>query len=237
MNQKGLAPIVIVLILAALGGGAYYLSRTEGKFCGGFAANLAENQCPIGYVCQPEGSYPDASGKCTNIINSYFKKTAPQQTTQSLPTPSQQPTPTPSPVDETTNWKTYTHPQFSFKFPSNWYAEENPEYPGGNNIQFFLMGTEADFGHGNFIGNGIVGFEFSNNNQTLEELKTKYYPNTVNITISGKPALKTVLANPAVYVKLSKNETLSISIWNHDETSSSLDQIFDQMLSTFKFLP
>ncbi|OGH42360.1 MAG: hypothetical protein A3H79_01020 [Candidatus Levybacteria bacterium RIFCSPLOWO2_02_FULL_36_8b] len=36
----------------------------EGKFCGGIAANLPENQCPTGYKCQLDGNYPDASGKC-----------------------------------------------------------------------------------------------------------------------------------------------------------------------------
>lgn len=36
----------------------------EGKFCGGIAANLPENQCPKGYECQLDGNYPDAGGKC-----------------------------------------------------------------------------------------------------------------------------------------------------------------------------
>ncbi len=36
----------------------------EGKFCGGIAANLPENQCPEGYKCQLAGNYPDAGGKC-----------------------------------------------------------------------------------------------------------------------------------------------------------------------------
>lgn len=70
MIQKGLAPILIVLILAALVGGIYYLNHAEGKFCGGVAANLPEDQCPIGYKCQLEGNYPDASGKCFSIPKS-----------------------------------------------------------------------------------------------------------------------------------------------------------------------
>lgn len=36
----------------------------EGKFCGGIAANLPQNQCPAGYKCQLDGKYPDASGHC-----------------------------------------------------------------------------------------------------------------------------------------------------------------------------
>lgn len=36
----------------------------EGKFCGGIAANLPENQCPDGFYCKLDGNYPDASGVC-----------------------------------------------------------------------------------------------------------------------------------------------------------------------------
>lgn len=40
------------------------VNNIEGRFCGGFAANLPENQCPTGYKCQMEGNYPDAGGQC-----------------------------------------------------------------------------------------------------------------------------------------------------------------------------
>lgn len=39
-------------------------NSAEGKFCGGIAGNLPENQCPKGYRCQLDGDYPDAGGKC-----------------------------------------------------------------------------------------------------------------------------------------------------------------------------
>lgn len=39
-------------------------SSPEGKFCGGIAANLPENQCPEGYTCKLEGKFPDAGGTC-----------------------------------------------------------------------------------------------------------------------------------------------------------------------------
>jgi len=39
-------------------------NTVEGRFCGGIAANLPENQCPEGYDCKLDGNYPDASGKC-----------------------------------------------------------------------------------------------------------------------------------------------------------------------------
>ena len=39
-------------------------SDAEGKFCGGIAANLPENQCPEGFSCKLDGKYPDAGGVC-----------------------------------------------------------------------------------------------------------------------------------------------------------------------------
>jgi hypothetical protein len=38
--------------------------KFNGRFCGGIAANLPENQCPEGYVCKLDGNYPDAGGVC-----------------------------------------------------------------------------------------------------------------------------------------------------------------------------
>lgn len=39
-------------------------NTAEGKYCGGKAGNLPEFQCPKGYKCKLDDSYPDASGKC-----------------------------------------------------------------------------------------------------------------------------------------------------------------------------
>ena len=39
-------------------------ASAEGRFCGGIAANLPENQCPEGYTCKLDSNYPDAGGKC-----------------------------------------------------------------------------------------------------------------------------------------------------------------------------
>ena len=38
----------------------------DGKFCGGIAANLPQNQCPTGYTCKLDGGYPDAGGVCVS---------------------------------------------------------------------------------------------------------------------------------------------------------------------------
>lgn len=45
-------------------------SDPEGKFCGGIAANLPQNQCPDGYGCRYDNHYPDASGVCIKEFES-----------------------------------------------------------------------------------------------------------------------------------------------------------------------
>ncbi len=85
MKQKGFAcPMILagIILIIAIVGISWYLSNIqnsktqpnipvvqradniEGKFCGGIAANLPENQCPAGYKCQMGGNYPDAGGQC-----------------------------------------------------------------------------------------------------------------------------------------------------------------------------
>lgn len=39
----------------------------SGRFCGGIAANLPENQCPQGYKCIYESQGPDSSGTCQKV--------------------------------------------------------------------------------------------------------------------------------------------------------------------------
>ncbi len=43
-------------------------TNPEGKFCGGIAANLPQNQCPEGYTCKMENNYLDAGGVCTKEL-------------------------------------------------------------------------------------------------------------------------------------------------------------------------
>lgn len=43
-------------------------SDPEGRFCGGIAANLPQNQCPEDYTCKLENEFPDAGGVCTKKL-------------------------------------------------------------------------------------------------------------------------------------------------------------------------
>lgn len=120
--------LIVVFIIGTIGG-IYYLNRAEGKFCGGIAANLPENQCPIGYVCRPEGNYPDAGGKCVNILKSLFKSTPPKQPTIQVSS-STSANPAPTGTGETANWKTYTNTKYgySLNYPTTLKTDEETSY-------------------------------------------------------------------------------------------------------------
>lgn len=76
--MTGLAKLIILIIVLGILGTLLFVlypnsqqksssptgTGIEGKFCGGIAANLPENQCPSGYFCRLDGNYPDAGGKC-----------------------------------------------------------------------------------------------------------------------------------------------------------------------------
>ena len=148
-----------------------------------------------------------------------------------LPTSSPTPNVSPAPSDagEMANWKTYTHSSFIFKYPDNWYPEDNPDYPGGNNVSFFLVGTKADHGYGDYKGNEVFSFEFSEDGRLLEELKRDYYQNAVELMVGDKPAIKTSFG--LLIVKSSANKKLNI-VGGIEAAKPYLDQI----LSTFRFI-
>lgn len=69
--------IIILSSVIILGLFCFYLSQSnkdetvvknestiEGRFCGGIAPDLPQNQCPKGFYCKQEGKYPDAGGTC-----------------------------------------------------------------------------------------------------------------------------------------------------------------------------
>ena len=148
----------------------------------------------------------------------------------SSPTIQQVTQPSSTTTDEIANWKTYTskYGEFSFKYPPNWYTENVPGFPEGNNVSFFLVGTKADHGYGDHKGNEVFSFELSDDNRTLEELQKNYYSNATNLTVSSKPAIKTTfnlyIIKPSVTKKLNLVGGLK-----------EAQQYLDQILSTFKF--
>ncbi len=152
-----------------------------------------------------------------------------------MTTPKPQPSPlsTEAPAkveDPTANWKTSISKggEFSFKYPPSWYPEDNPGYPGGNNVGFFLVGTKADHGYGDHKGNEVFTFELSDDNRSLADLKNNYYKDATELTISGKPALRTSFN--LFIIKPSQTKVLNI-VGGTEEARKYIDQI----LSTFRF--
>lgn len=122
-SQKGLAPIIIILIvvgIVAISGGVYWWQKSAPK----------EN------VPAPTFTAPTAPTSPTSIP------------TPTAPTPS--PTPTPKP-DETSNWKIYQSERLGFeiKYPENWVSEE--KYKHINQVGFYPIGTPPLYSGGTEI--------------------------------------------------------------------------------------
>lgn len=181
MREKGFSPILVltgVLILVAVGGGAYYLGTTKNK-------PQLQNQVIISPV---------------------------------------KPSPTP---DETANWKTFQSQKFTFMYPSDWLIEDPKPYDqlarltykeGGNKYKFIIEtggkgGPEADKIERQQL--MFEGFKFSR--QT--------WINT------GRP----------FFISFAPDEG-GFEFFNHVEISLPPEnadkyiKIFDEILSTFKFI-
>lgn len=153
-----------------------------------------------------------------------------EQTVQQyiLPKPAQNISPTPDP---TANWKTYTDQEnnFSFKYPSDWNTDSS--YKSVNSsIHFFKAGDKHLYTYMQAKGNEqlIVSLQV---NQSLDEIQKRLNINDSSTTVAGKKALRFATG---VYVLLgpSNNKILSVYIPQYPSNG-----IFDQILSTFKFIP
>ncbi len=136
--------------------------------------------------------------------------------------------PAPTGAGETTNWKIYTNSEygFSFKYPSNWKYEPNPAFP--TTIAFFEVGVTPIHHDGDTKSNEVFNFSPGVNDSSLDELKKEYYPDAIDTTVDGKPALKTPAGE--IIIKPSSNKPLiDLFIANRDNAT------LQKVLSTFKF--
>ena len=183
-------------------------------------------------------------------------KTSPSSISQLSPTPApptQIPTPTPT-TDPTANWKTYTdeNTHIQFKYPPNWYAQKNIN----STFTVFLEDKPFQIIKGEFMTSIIIGLNELENTasgqklyaeKTLEEgverFKGLFDPKTVQITeltIAGKKAAKlSGLLGPGMLegeyfvstlIQL-KDKLLVVTL-----TKKSYEDVYNQILSTFKFL-
>jgi len=145
------------------------------------------------------------------------------------------PTPTPTP-DITANWKVFTASSFSIKYPSDW-AEPTTQLLSGDTRHVFQPNNLTIT-----VGSGGIYSQTLGKKESYDEIVTnenKNAPNTKDIIVSRIPAkeyINTIGAStiePEVVLNGPNNNVYIISMPFPTGTDPAL---FDQILSTFKFL-
>lgn len=159
-----------------------------------------------------------------------------------MPTPSDvlaSPTPI---ADPTANWKTYTNNvhKISFKYPTDWTLsskDDQEKFNASVNLtkdeatihMIFgvdgIGGAGADYEGDSFVLDGNNVFKYNAHN-------TYNNSQTIGITDSLKGSLGVLMLKKKTYI-LNLNYP---SKYNTSGESINLEQIFDQILSTFKFI-
>lgn len=146
------------------------------------------------------------------------------------------PTPTSSATalataDPTANWKTYTHPtyKYQFKYPSDWSAVVSQSASANT-----LFGLNADSKSG--IG-GIEVREIPTEPQNFNSLTESKIIKQTPVTINGISGYKTKYSNvvSGTNFVFRHKDGLIYNIYINSEGQNDLE-IFDQILSTFKFI-
>lgn len=138
-------------------------------------------------------------------------------------------------LDSTAKWKIYTGKNFNFKYPSTWLTDNNQIYDpstmfkGGNGGGVVMYKTQ-------------LWFTEVDSKQTLEQYITQYYGNQTgfkmnDITVNGLKAKS--FYNPigegtfGWYIAFSSGS--NIFLFGPKDEEINQNQIFNQILSTFKF--
>jgi len=191
------------------------------------------------------------------VLGSRKNQTVNQQTITISPTVSQ-PSPTATP-DETANWKTYTNKKYNYSvaYPSTWILREEP------NVSFSSPINEST-ANGTLINGGTIVIFVDNNraftNKSLTTIDALYdfYKNVYSnksqtdfivtdrkyITVSGEPALRYIAEAPGLAdgtmvgtMVVYKNDIYRIDVNYGKNNKQEVIELFDQILSTFKFTP
>lgn len=207
VRQAGLAPIVIVVLIATLAVGGYLIYK------------LPRN------VVVPQ---------------------APQTTSAPSPTPS--PSPAPTGIDETTNWKTYTNTgyRFSLRYPQDYNFDE--QYVEVGILKWSASISSPKYNTSPYIRDiQQIGVTVRKRNQlSLEQWINEECPKLKDLNdlrISNKPAKRFICP----ISDSSEDDYMMVAIDNGDyiytlnnigfKKNTEQEKIFDQILSTFRFLP
>lgn len=166
------------------------------------------------------------------------------------PTPSPTPTPTPTETpDPTASWKTYTNENIGFllKYPSDWSLK--PYDISTNYPLHGLVQLASNINSESLDGMIILSYWDNQNRLSLEEIENKYkgeaggpdiyFPNGEMIDFLGKQAYKgeNVSCAPMMCDRIAIiKETKVIEIKSLYGAVNRNKEIFDQILSTFKFI-
>lgn len=235
MNQKGFAPVIIilaVLLIGGIAGGAYYLGKLPVRF-----SNNSPRACTQEAKICPDGSAVGRSGP-----NCEFA-----QCPQVTPT---------KPADETASWKTYTNEKFSYsiKYPQllsirmrNNYLPEDLQA-----VDFFTEGN-IPIDDAYAPGQALMSLSKSTMDYTKakEDLKSDYKLSSIQETtlVLDKISLNKICGVIGVDKKatgwdskgkyicgvfIPKQDKSIVAFYIQNKDLSI--KMFDQIISTFKFL-
>lgn len=148
--------------------------------------------------------------------------------------------------DQTANWKTYTntHYYFSFKYPTNMFVEEIDMYPNTptppDTDKFVVVVKSNQVQVTSFV--GLFTVQILNMNHAAELTASSGYT-TQQINLTGVAGIKGVRTKEVPGISqldtvlsfYHNNVSYEITYPNTDDHGSH-EQLFDQILSTFKFL-
>ncbi|MBI4157225.1 hypothetical protein HY502_00025 [Candidatus Woesebacteria bacterium] len=154
--------------------------------------------------------------------NMQLKKSADNKQQAAVPSTTSYPSPTANP---TANWKTYTNQEynFSFKYPSDLAVRENKNPSLTENAEIVLVGELSD----KFF---YVNLGYLEDGTDKADMKFEYKDSV----IASKQAKMQTITTGGKVTQVSygvKNENTDMVISSNFE-----EYIFDQILSTFKFI-
>jgi hypothetical protein len=163
----------------------------------------------------------------------YYSRLSRKSTIQPTPTPTQ------APSGEMENWKTYKNEFLSFKYPLEWVVGKTNIYGSSNQTDFtynfskpFHLVLRANY-------NQTTGKPYS----TLDEYLPSLSDTAKNLTLDKQPAKyiskeggEHFIASETVVVFSVDKSTIISLIYKPDFDIPEKKEVFDQILSTFKFL-
>ncbi|MDZ7586361.1 MAG: PsbP-related protein [Patescibacteria group bacterium] len=182
--------------------------------------------------------------------NLQLQKQISQLSNQPSPSPTPLVSPKPSAEAETADWKTYTNPDFSFKYPNDWQLDDT----GGEGGAAIIIAPQPDRGNGTrVIMSSLTGmpfdskwdaylstsnFELISSNQTKIDghnfLKMRVKPRDLSNSEVYRIAIDISNSNS----QPANNSWIIYANYAVGQENESIDQfvsIIDQILSTFQF--